>query len=220
MEQLLFLVFILFSVGSALLEQRKRRRRQQEQAERRQREGQQTPQQQASNTETRPSLEEVEPVPSRPPHRSSPAPRPQRRERPVTPQPAGGSRETDEQESGWPFELQLPQRIDVQDLLDLQNLQAEREALAAERRALQEERRALQAAKRAQPAAEKSRQSVADLIRARAEQQRTSRKPRSGELIVGRWKLDPHKARDAIVYSEILGRPRAERVHEEAGFTR
>jgi len=172
MEQLLILLFVLFSIFSALMERRKRRRRLEEQQRRREQ-----PQQ------------------------------PQ-------PQPQMEVEEEEEREGGWPFgggpfELGLPgpRRAETQaEKAEGDVLAEEREALRAERRALEVERLALAAARQAQEI--RPRQRVSKLVRERAAQERAA--PRK-TVQVGKWKLDPNRARDAIVYAEILGPPRAER---------
>lgn len=53
------------------------------------------------------------------------------------------------------------------------------------------------------------------------ERETSDQSPLSGSIQVGRWRLDPVRARDAIVYAEILGPPKAERRDEDLpGFAR
>ena len=120
----------------------------------------------------------------------------------------------EEKEVGWPFggdpfehELPAPQPVESQaEKHERETLAAEREALAAERRALEVERLALEMA--GQVREHRPRQRVSDLVRERMEQEQAM--PLE-EVMLGKWKLSPTKARDAIIYAEILGPPKAER---------
>lgn len=151
MELLLFLLAILFSVFSALME-RRRRRKQLEEAQR-------------QHAEVNPAAPLV-----------------------------AEEKEEEEPSFGWPFdgdpfEEPVPAEVDP--------AEAEREALEAERQALEAERRAVAAEKLAMERLTESK------LRDSGEEQRP--RPRS------RWFLTPQTARDAIVYMEILGKPKSER---------
>ncbi len=120
----------------------------------------------------------------------------------------------EEKRGGWPFggdpfelELPAPQPVESQaEKSERETLATEREALAAERRALEVERLAMEMS--GQIREHRPRQRVKDLVRERMEQEQAMR-PK--EVTVGKWKLNPTKARDAIIYAEILGPPKAER---------
>ena len=92
---------------------------------------------------------------------------------------------------GWPFDG---------DPFD-EPVPAEVEPVAAEREALEAERQAL--------AAEK--QAMERLIATKPQDSGEERRPRRTR---GRWFLNPQTARDAIVYMEILGKPKSEREEE------
>ena len=92
---------------------------------------------------------------------------------------------------GWPFDG---------DPFD-EPVPAEVEPVAAEREALEAERQAL--------AAEK--QAMERLIATKPQDSGQERRPRRTR---GRWFLNPQTARDAIVYMEILGKPKSEREEE------
>ena len=92
---------------------------------------------------------------------------------------------------GWPFDG---------DPFD-EPVPAEVEPVAAEREALEAERQAL--------AAEK--QAMERLIATKPHDSGQERRPRRTR---GRWFLNPQTARDAIVYMEILGKPKSEREEE------
>ena len=183
MEQLLFLLFVLFSVVSALLERRKRRRQLEEQKQHR--------------TE-RLKRQEQEPEP---PYRSQVEVSEEEEER-----VAGGPF------VGDPFDLEPPrpgQPESQAERAERSALEREREALAAERRALEVERMALESVRQTEGGA--LRQRVSDLLRQRAVREQAVQAAPATPVRVGKWTLDPARARDAIVYAEILGRPRAER---------
>ena len=168
MEQVLFLLFILFSIVSWFLERRKKAKQLEEQQRRREQQQQ----------EPSPSQIEVE--------------------------------EGDE-EVAWPlggelFEAEQPPPQDsLAEAAEAGTLASEREALEAERRALQVERMALEVSRQA--SGQQPPQRMNDLLRQRAAQEQTAP---SQPLQIGKWKIDPKKARDAIVYAEILGKPKAE----------
>ena len=113
---------------------------------------------------------------------------------PATPVVAEEKKE-EEPSFGWPFdgdpfEESVPAEVDP--------AEAEREALEAERQALEAERRAV--------AAEK--QVMARLTETKPQDSGEERRPRRTQH---RWFLTPQTARDAIVYMEILGKPKSER---------
>ena len=91
---------------------------------------------------------------------------------------------------GDPFEEPVPVEVDP--------AEAEREALEAERQALEAERRAVAAEKLA----------MERLAEAKPQESGAVRRPRRTR---SRWFLTPQTARDAIVYMEILGKPKSER---------
>jgi flagellar biosynthesis/type III secretory pathway M-ring protein FliF/YscJ len=165
MEVLLFVLFVLFSIGSSLLERRKRRK-QQEQS----REAQQQ----------RPAIE--------------------------TP-------EQEESTLGWPFGDGDPLSGEVvphqaEPEPTAQSL-AEQQATEAERRALEVERHALASERYGQQVVVPQ-QRVKDLVRQHREAERSPNPATRRNVRVGRWHLDAQKARDAIVYAELLGPPKAE----------
>jgi hypothetical protein len=154
-EHLLIILFVLFSIVSALLGRRKRRLARQ-QAEKRAR--------QPAEIEA----EEEEDWPSFP--------------------------------MGDPFEqAPLPgplARVDEEEL--------ENQALAAEQRAQEMEERAREIERLA--AEMQSRPRAREAVQETKHLQKVS--PKTGEK---RWKLDAQSARQAVVYAEILGRPKSER---------
>ena len=99
---------------------------------------------------------------------------------------------------GWPFD---GDPFDEPVPAEVEPIAAEREALEAERQALAAERRAV--------AAEK--QAMERLIATKPHDSGQERRPRRTR---GRWFLNPQTARDAIVYMEILGKPKSEREEE------
>jgi hypothetical protein len=184
MEQLLLILFVLFSVVSALMERRKRRR-QLEEAQQRQDE---------------------------------------RRERGSTePEPAAVEEEDGEEWGGWPFpsgdpfERPEPKPVQRQETADsMPPVTADAQSLLRE---LEQQANAAEELAEAQAAAARERQrqaarparSVAELMR----QRRTAQKADVGKVPVGgRYHLTPEKARDAVVYAELLGPCKAEREEE------
>lgn len=159
MELLLFLLAILFSIFSALMERRRRRK--------------QLAEAQQQHAEIEQQHAEVNPA---------------------TPVVAEEEQE-EEPTFGWPFdgdpfEEPVPAEVDP--------AEAEREELEAERQALEAERRAVAAEKLAMERVQETKPQDA------GEEQRP-RRTRS------HWFLTPQTARDAIVYMEILGKPKSER---------
>ena len=123
--------------------------------------------------------------------------------------------EEEEETGGWPFpmdpfdlEPKKPRRVQVE-----RSEEVEQEARAAEQRALEMQQKAQELehqAREVQP-----RQRVDKLVRERVAREQEEQ-GRAGEKRRKRsWKLDPEKARQAVVYSEILGLPKSERREEE-----
>lgn len=113
---------------------------------------------------------------------------------PATPVVAEEERE-EEPAFGWPFDgdpFEEPVPVEVDPA------EAEREALEAERQAIEAERRAVAAEKLA----------MERLAEAKPQESGAVRRPRRTR---SRWFLTPQTARDAIVYMEILGKPKSER---------
>ena len=151
MELLLFLLAILFSIFSALME-RRRRRREHEEA-------------QQQHTEIEQQYAEVDPA-----------------------APVVVEKEKEEEPTfGWPFD---GDPFEEPVVAEVDPAEAEREALEAERRAAAAEKLAMERLEEAKPQADEK-----------------QRPRRSGN----RWFLTPQTARDAIVYMEILGKPKSER---------
>ena len=159
MELLLFLLAILFSIFSALME-RRRRRRQVEEA-------------QQQHAEIDQQHAEVNPA---------------------TPVVAEEEKEEDPT-FGWPFD---GDPFEEPVVAEVDPAEAEREALEAERQALEAERRAMAA----------EQQAMARLTETKPQDAGEAQRPRRTR---GRWFLTPQTARDAIVYMEILGKPKSER---------
>ena len=161
MELLLFLLAILFSIFSALME-RRRRRKQVEEAQR-------------QHAEIEQQHAEVDPA---------------------APVVAEKEKEKEEEPTfGWPFD---GDPFEEPVLAEVDPAEAEREALEAEREALEAERRAVAA----------EQQAMERLTETKAEDAGEERRPRRTR---SRWFLTPQTARDAIVYMEILGKPKSER---------
>ena len=98
---------------------------------------------------------------------------------------------------GWPFD---GDPFEEPVLAEVDPAEAEREAIEAERQALEAERRAMVAEQQAMERLTEAKPEDAD----ENEKQRP-RRTRS------HWFLTPQTARDAIVYMEILGKPKSER---------
>ena len=96
---------------------------------------------------------------------------------------------------GWPFD---GDPFEEPVLAEVDPAEAEREALEAEREALEAERRTVAAEKLAMERLKETKPEDAG-------EERRPRRTRS------RWFLTPQTARDAIVYMEILGKPKSER---------
>ena len=159
MELLLFLLAILFSIFSALME-RRRRRREHEEA-------------QQQHTEIEQQYAEVDPA-----------------------APVVVEKEKEEEPTfGWPFD---GDPFEEPVVAEVDPAEAEREALEAERQALEAERRAVAA----------EQQAMERLTETKPQESGEERRPRRTG---NRWFLTPQTARDAIVYMEILGKPKSER---------
>ena len=183
MELLLFVLFMLFSGFSALMGRRKRRKELEE--AQKQQEARQQSQAEKSN--------EVE-VPAA---------------RPAPPVVVVEEEKEEDPSFAWPFEGDpfeefRPAAVDPASLVP-QALEAEREALEAERRALAVEKRALAMERMSLDTGSGS--AFEPLERGAGQSRRRSR----GKGKVGRWLFDAQKARDAIIYSEIIGKPVGER---------
>jgi flagellar biosynthesis/type III secretory pathway M-ring protein FliF/YscJ len=152
MELLIFLLAILFSIFSALME-RRRRRRQVEEA-------------QQQHAEVNPAA-------------------------PVVVE----EKKEEEPSFGWPFD---GDPFEEPVLAEVDPAEAERQALEAERQALEAERRTVAAEKLAMERLKETKPEDAG-------EERRPRRTRS------HWFLTPQTARDAIVYMEILGKPKSER---------
>ena len=113
---------------------------------------------------------------------------------PATPVVAEEEKE-EEPSFGWPFD---GDPFDEPVPAEVNPAEAEREVLEAERLALEAERRSMAAEKLAMERMTETKSEDAD-------EKRRPRRTRS------RWFLTPQTARDAIVYMEILGKPKSER---------
>lgn len=96
---------------------------------------------------------------------------------------------------GWPFD---GDPFEEPVLAEVDPAEAEREAIEAERQALEAERRAAAAEKLA----------MERLMETKPQDAGEERRPRRTR---SHWFLTPQTARDAIVYMEILGKPKSER---------
>ena len=114
--------------------------------------------------------------------------------RPAAPVVAEEEKE-EEPSFGWPFD---GDPFEEPVLAEVDPAETEQEALEAERQALEAERRAV--------AAEK--QAMERLTETKPENSGEERRPHRTR---NRWFLTPQTARDAIVYMEILGKPKSER---------
>jgi hypothetical protein len=200
-EQLLFILFLLFSVGSALLERRKRAKQLEESQQR----DDEQQRRQASEPASAPLVvdEDEEDWGGWPfPAGGDPfeQPRPRTEPPPVqrqAPQPAESDIDVVVSDQG------AAPIADMQGMLQ----EIERRSLVAEDRAREEEARASQTALQVRRIAKtpqriaKTPQRVGELI-----QQNLSR-PKSTKrgTVERRWQMTPERARRAIIYAEILG---------------
>ena len=184
MELLLFILFLLFSMFSALMERRKRRK--------------QVEEAQAQQEARRKRREEVEDEVVSAPH----------------PVAVEAKKEEEEETSfGWPFEGDPFE--DFRPAKEPEQASTEHEGLDAERAALDAERRALDAERRALGMERKSLETTRPIGGVSERFHRAAVKRSAGPRVqLGRWRLDSQKARDAVVYMEILGKPKAERDDE------
>ena len=208
-EWLLFLLFIVFSVVSALLERRKRKKQAEENP-------------QGSSASAGPLAEEKEeeeeeeetgswpfPMGEDPFDLPQPKQRPEKRpayeraeEEETAPAAASDPRRTlieqMEDEAAEAKRLQEAEAVDVYDPYDAPPEALQERARAAERQAQE-----------VQP-----RRRVQELVQERVElDQRQRRKKKKRP----KWLLTPKTARDALVFTEILGKPKSEREEEDFG---
>ena len=194
MEQLLFILFLLFSVGSALLERRKRAKQLEESQQR----DDEQQRRQASEPASAPlAVDEDEedwggwPFPAGGDPFEQPRPRteppPVQRQ---APQPAESDIDVVVSDQG------AAPIADMQGMLQ----EIERRSRVAEDRAREEEARASQTALQARRTAETP-QRVVELI----QQNFSKPKPTKRRTVERRWQMTPERARRAIIYAEILG---------------
>jgi hypothetical protein len=197
-EQLLFLLFILFSVVSALLERRKRKRAREEA----QRKEAGKPERAEGDTDEEVAEEEQEAWPF--PMGGDPFGLPQQR-RSATGRPASDS----ESDLEVVEEALPPGRERKPGLLE----RLTREAREIEQQARLVEAQAKESARQIQQVQPRRRIQEAvreEIARVQAKPRTTAKKKR--------WQVTAASARDAIVYAEILGPPKAER-KEEGSFS-
>ena len=123
------------------------------------------------------------------------------------PQPVAVEAKKEEEEEtsfGWPFEGDPFEDFRPAKEPEQEGLDAERAALDAERRALDAERRAL--AMERMSLETRPTGGVSERFHRAA-----TKRGAAPRLKLGRWRLDARRARDAVVYMEILGKPKAER---------
>ena len=199
-SQLLFLLFILFSVVSALLERRKRKRANEE-AQRRAA-GQNPP----VEDELEEEGEELQQWPF--PMGDDPFEPP--RQRPRASRSAAPDEEEDAvSDAGEAGTVPAPAVPLPRKPALLERL--EREALEIERHAQVVEAQAKESAAQLQQV--QPRRRVQELVRDQVAHRRAEQSvPRAKKK--GRWRLTANSARDAVVYAEILGPPKAERGDE------
>ncbi len=198
MEQLLFLLFLLFSVGSAILERRKRAK-QLEQAQQRADERRKRQSTDGDEPEAAPVVLDEEdddedwggwPFPGGgdPFERPRPRTEPVRTVRPSASEPL----ETEVEAEATPV-------TDVRSMLE----EIERRSHQAEQRAREEEERAMRRAEQARRAVQPPKP-IGELMQEKLQQ--TMPGPNSGSRRrVSPWRLTRGKARKAVVYAEILG---------------
>ena len=192
MEQLLVLGLVLFSIASAILERRKRAKQLEE--ARKARESRLGSEPEVSELEEEEEPQEFWPFPM-----GDDPFEPARPKRPEGP-PRQKQVEGDIFQEGLPEPMppSTPQAIDLAQEL-------ERQAREAQERARLKEQKARETARKAQEVPpHQRRRRMRDLLQ---EQMGRESAPCRGR----KWKLTPESARDAVVLSEILGRPVAER---------
>ncbi|MDE2707193.1 MAG: hypothetical protein OXI35_19170, partial [Gemmatimonadota bacterium] len=117
---------------------------------------------------------------------------------PAAPVVAEEEKEKEEEPTfGWPFD---GDPFEEPVVAEVDPAEAEREALEAERQALEAERRAMVA----------EQQAMERLTETKSEDAYENEKQRPRRTR-SHWFLTPQTARDAIVYMEILGKPKSER---------
>ena len=199
MEQYLVLLFLLFSVVSALLERRKRAR-QLEEAKQAREKRLEREKEQGGPLASEPELEEAEKEEVWPfPMGSEPVePRPARRRRPSLAEVEEGEEEALPSPTGGGRSLM--------ELLEDQMRGAEERTRRREEQLRQQQEQAREAAAQARRQARQvqSPKPLAELVTQRVARDQPRRRG-------ARWSLDPRRAREAIVLAEILGRPLGER---------
>jgi flagellar biosynthesis/type III secretory pathway M-ring protein FliF/YscJ len=122
--------------------------------------------------------------------------------------------EVEEEEGGWPFpvdpfdlEPKKPQRVEMESTEAV-----DQEAREAEQRAQEMEQQVQELGRQA--GAVQPRRRVEELVREKMAREQAQQAQPGKKRKDKRWKLDPQKARQAIVYAEILGLPKAERNEE------
>ena len=203
-EQLLFLLFVLFSVVSALLERRKRKRQLEEQRK------SGTPEKaerEEEEEETWPfpmGGDPFEPVRQRRPSR----PAEEELEEEHAPQP-GAAEVAGQQEEPEP-----PRRPNIFQRLEEFAREEEKRARAEEEKVRAEQERARQFERRASEAAGRLRERGQAAVRAGGAGYGLRRSERFG---AASGTSPARTARDAVVYAEILGKPKADRTDELYG---
>ena len=137
-------------------------------------------------------------------------------QQPRSQRPPGAEGEEEEQEIGWPFptdpfelEPRGPRQATAEETED-----AEQQAQDAEQRILEMQRQAQELERQAREV--QPRRRMDELVREKIAQQEAQKEVAKVHKRKGQWRLDPQSARQAVVYSEILGRPKSER--KEEGF--
>ena len=208
MEQLLFLLFLVFSVGSALLERRKRAR-QLEEAQKRADERRQRQSMDGEPVVTPVAVEEEDddeewggwPFPGG----GDPFDQPRPRTEPARPVRSSAPAPLEVEADETSEEVRAPV-ADVRSLLE----EIDRRSHQAEQRAREEEERAMRRAEEARQAV-RPRKPIGELMQRQLAE--TMPEPQTGKLRrrVSPWRLTPDTARKAVVYAEILGPCKAAR---------
>ena len=200
-EQLLFLLFILFSVVSALLERRKRKRAQEEETQRQQAAGQPASVKDAPGEETD-EAEQAWPFPMGGDPFGLPRPR-----RSASRRADSDSQMEADDEADEPELLREPVPERKPGMLE----RLEREARQIEQQAKMVEEQVKESARQIQQV--QPRRRVQEAVREQIEREKSAR-TRTLARKRKRWQVTAASARDAIVYAEILGPPIAERKEE------
>lgn len=195
-EQLLFLLFILFSVISALLERRKRKRSLAE-AQRKEAGKPEEVRREVDENE-----EEAWPFPMGGDPFGLPRPRRSTKRQPER----QSATELDEDE----VEVESPVAVEEEPQPGLRE-RLEREARDIEEQAKQVEARVRESERKIQEAP--PRRQIQGVVREEVTRAQVAKLRAGGRR--KRWKVTPSSARDAIVYAEILGPPKAERKEEQ-----